>query len=315
MASTVTTFSQARGTKRWAKNATGLEYYLGLVATALNDHASDLDALNAGSITNGTVFSSNTQSASVDTTLSSFANLHVLTMTAASKYWTLPSASASGYEGLTINIVNGGATNAFGIKDNSGTIIVASVRAGESVMLQLEDNSTAAGTWRDLRPKLNAISGVTISSVGLYDILMDAGSGSYVDVAPSSARTFLGLAIGTDVQAYDADTLKADTADVLTAGFANTSYSAGTFSSGTYTPNEANGNMQHATNNGAHTLAPPTNSSTIIIEYTNGASAGAITTTGFDSVKGAFTTTNGDVFQCTIIKTNTKSSLFIEAMQ
>lgn len=122
--------------------------------------------------------------------------------------------------------------------------------------------------------------------------------------------------IGATVQGYDVDTLKADTADVLTAGFAATTYNAGTQSSGTFTPNEANGNFQRAVNGGAHTLAPPTNDCTILVQYTNNGSAGTITTSGFTAVKGdSFTTTNGHDFFCFITKCNGFSSLTVQALQ
>lgn len=122
--------------------------------------------------------------------------------------------------------------------------------------------------------------------------------------------------IGVTVQGYDADTLKADTADVLTAGFAATPYSAGTKSSGTYTPDEADGNFQYAVNGGAHTLAPPTNNCTLVIQYTNNASAGAITTSGFTVVTGdALTTTDGDDFFFYITKCNGFSQLNVVALQ
>lgn len=121
--------------------------------------------------------------------------------------------------------------------------------------------------------------------------------------------------IGTTVQGYDADTLKADTTDTLTAGYSSTAYNNGTKNSGTFTPDEANGNLQYAVNGGAHTLAPPSNSTTIIIRYTNNGSAGVITTTGFTKVTGAFTTTNGDDFLCYITNVAGWSHLNIVALQ
>ena len=99
-------------------------------------------------------------------------------------------------------------------------------------------------------------------------------------------------------------------------GYAYTPYNAGTKSSGTFTPNEANGNFQYAVNGGAHTLAPPTNNTTITIQYTNDASAGTITTSGFTIVDGdALTTTNGDDFFFFIVKLNGFSSLTVKALQ
>ena len=115
---------------------------------------------------------------------------------------------------------------------------------------------------------------------------------------------------------YDADTLKADTADVLTAGFACTVHDAGTKSSGTYTPDEADGNMQKFVNGGAHTLAPPANDCTLVLQQTNNASAGTITTSGFTIVDGDdFTTTNGHDFFLYITNSDSFSLLTVKALQ
>jgi hypothetical protein len=127
----------------------------------------------------------------------------------------------------------------------------------------------------------------------------NGGTGS---TTASAARTALGLgtaatSASTDFEAADSDILKADTADVLTAGFAATVHDLSTISSGTTTLDEANGNLQKCVNGGAFTLAPPSNSCTIVLQVTNNASAGAITSSGFTLTDGdAISTGNGDDF-------------------
>lgn len=58
----------------------------------------------------------------------------------------------------------------------------------------------------------------------------------------------------------------------------------GTITTGTETPEWADGEMQKAVNNGAHTLAAMTAVGYYVLTYTNGASAGPITATGWDVV-------------------------------
>lgn len=91
----------------------------------------------------------------------------------------------------------------------------------------------------------------------------------------------------------------------------------GTKTTGTFTPNPSDGSHQSYTNGGAHTLAPTaevTNGFIVII--TNNGSAGAITTSGFDNVKGdSFDTTNTNVFECFITNTGSKSTLQVTALQ
>ena len=153
-----------------------------------------------------------------------------------------------------------------------------------------------------------------IKTVLKADALVNADIGVAVQAYDS---TILKSAnIGSTVQGYDADTLKVDTADVLTAGFAATPYNAGTKSTGTFTPDEANGNFQYCVNGGAFTLAPPTNNCTIVVQITNNASAGTITTSGFTKVTGtAPVTTDGYDFFAYITKCNGFSHLAWQALQ
>lgn len=183
--------------------------------------------------------------------------------------------------------------------------------------LEIENEATGSGpilraTGDDTNVDLNLATkgsgSLLFESNAIYyatgtDIPVTDGGTGASDAA--TARTNLGLAIGSDVQAYNADTLFADATDTLTAGYSVTPYNAGTQSTGTFTPDEANGNFQYAVNGGAHTLAPPTNNCTITLQYTNNASAGTITTSGFTATDGdSIVTTNGADFIMSITKIN-----------
>ena len=145
--------------------------------------------------------------------------------------------------------------------------------------------------------------------------LLAANNLSDVDNATTS-RANLGVEIGVDVEGVDADILRADTADVLTVGFTGTDHDEGTPTTGTYTPDPADGTFQNAVNGGAHTLAPPTVTCSIVIQYTNDGSAGTITTSGFSIVDGdTLTTDDTDDFFMFITRVNGFSSLTVKALQ
>lgn len=184
--------------------------------------------------------------------------------------------------------------------------------------LTVADGGTGASSLTDGGVLLGSGTGAITAMAVLGDGEMIVGDGTTDPVAESGAtlRASIGVAIGSDVQAFDADILKADTADNLTAGFSTTVHDAGTKSSGTYTPDQDDGNIQRAINGGAHTLAPTVDDCAMIIQYTNNASAGTITTSGFTLVDGDdISTTNGDDFFFYLTKANGFSLLTVKALQ
>jgi hypothetical protein len=169
---------------------------------------------------------------------------------------------------------------------------------------------TKASGLAVIRPAASA------TAAGIVELATDAETGTGTDAARATTPAGVASIVGSVLQAYDADTLKADTADVLTAGYACTVHNAGTKASGTYTPDEADGNMQKAVNGGAHTLAVPANDCTMVIQYTNNASAGTITTSAYTIVDGDdLTTTNGHDFFFYITNSDAFTLLTVKALQ
>lgn len=139
------------------------------------------------------------------------------------------------------------------------------------------------------------------------------GVGSYKIVVRDSNDVLISET--DDIFIAAATALYSDQTAVLTAGYTTDGENAGTKTAGTFTPDPTLGNMQYYVNGGVHTLNPPAANCTMILQITNNASAGAITTSAFTKVNGSFTVVNGDDFFCNITKLNGFSRLTIERLQ
>lgn len=137
-----------------------------------------------------------------------------------------------------------------------------------------------------------ALSSINIdggSITGITDLAVaDGGTGSST---ASGARTNLGLVIGTDVAAHNANYLVATVSDNLEAGYSSDFEAIGNSGTGTVTLeiSSTKENLKTLTVNGSFTLAPQTVNSVIALIATNDGTGGyTITTSGYDKVSGTY---------------------------
>lgn len=105
--------------------------------------------------------------------------------------------------------------------------------------------------------------------------------------------------IGSAIQPYNANYARLDVElQAVSGGATVSSKNLGTITSGTLIPNPGARALQHLVANGAFALSPGANTGYYVLDITMGSSAGAISTSGWTKVVGAFTTTNGHKFRC-----------------
>lgn len=170
--------------------------------------------------------------------------------------------------------------------------------------------SSAYDTLAELATPVTALLGVTgiVKSNGAGTLSAAVAGTDYQ--APIGSIS--GIAKGNGANALTAASAGSDymhpgTTSTVTKGMKVTPHDIGTVSSGTTTLDMANGNYQKLTNNGAFTLAAPSDTGAIDLEITNGASAGSITFSGFtvgSSTGSALTTTNTNKFIVSIRNIN-----------
>lgn len=158
----------------------------------------------------------------------------------------------------------------------------------------------------------DATNAIVADASGLFAPIYVVGTTSYKFTLKTPALT--------TIQTVDNITspVQLDAEDQpVTGGARVTSKDLGTITTGTVTPDPGDRPIQRYINNGAHTLAPASSPAlgTYILDITNAASAGAITTSGWTKVIGLFGTTNGYKYRCFASISEAGSLLMIQPMQ
>lgn len=208
-------------------------------------------------------------------------------------YYVTAATDSTGYWTLTLSYIasNGSFTNG-NIVSVTGNII------GDA-----GDITGPATTVDGYIPQWNGVGGNALSSgIASTSVLRTTDIGS----------------TGTNgVQAYSTNALLAtSTGPVLEVGFPSTSESLGTLSTAaTVTLDLRDGHFQHVTVSAAIALAPQTDVGSVILEWTNGSTNAALTSTAYTRTVGAISAVSGDDFFLTSIKSQNFSLLSIQPLQ
>jgi len=204
------------------------------------------------------------------------------------------SISAGGAGDLTLGIAI-----ADPVKGYYQTFDTSGVADGDSFSYRIEQGSD----WE------TGIGVYTTATKKVSRTLAQSSTGALINVTTAAdiAITLLGSIVDKMLRADLNGQQVTGGANIVPGGL-------GTISTGTLTPDPGNGPMQYVTANGPFALAPGTKKGTYILEILNGASAGAIATTGWTTVKGdSFSTVNGAKFTCSCIIGQYSSTLIVVA--
>lgn len=183
-----------------------------------------------------------------------------------------------------------------------GSGIVCTKTNGTSFGTAATQNTGTSGATIPFNNGSNTLSGSNTFS-GLVNFTSTFQISGNAVTWPGSATTVAALNIA---------------GQTLTGGATVTAGNLGTVSSGTLTINCGTVPLQFFTNNGAFTLAAPASDSSCMVLMTNGASAGAVSFSGFtvgSSTGDALTTTNTQKFSFSIWRINSVAGYRVAAHQ
>lgn len=243
-------------------------------------------------------------------------------------------------------LTSSGSGSAYTVTTNSSNADAQALRKGFKLAIRVHTTNTSTaptlavdgGTAKVIKKNGGAIASSDLKANGIYDFYGSSATyevGAAITAAAGATPLFDGTEASTPIASGDfiyftdvsdssgskkatlgsaitnSSAAKLDVENqILTGGVQVTSKSLGKSSGGTLTLDLGDRPLQHYTNGGAHTLAPSSKKGSALIEITNDSSAGAITTTGWNTVDGtAFSTTSGDIFLCHASVNQTKSYL------
>jgi len=223
-------------------------------------------------------------------------------VTRASKYLTFD-ASGNPETINSVTAVSAVAANSANINTlaaiSSTLVSVAAISANVVTVAGL---SASIATVAGLSANLATVAAISANVNSVATISANVTSVAAISAAIASVNAISAAILAVSAGGY----LQGGVTSNLTVGYTATAYNAGTISTGTYTVTPANGNLQRYVNNGAHSIAAHSAGDyTVIVQMTNSASAGAVTTSSFTKVRGdTLSTTNGDDFLLVVSKIN-----------